>query len=272
LDFRFYHLRFEFLARGELRFPRSGAANVLRGAFGLALRRTAPPEVYERIFDPRPAGPSGFRHPPRPFVLRARACSQGAVSGEPWHFGINVFETNQAIVDSIVFAVYRMAGEGFGPGRTRSDLTAVVSASGSVDLAAPEPASQIRIRFLSNTELKAGGELSPVPTFAQLFARIRDRISNLSALYGPGPLDIDFGAFGRRAAEIRLIASRLDHVTQTRRSSRTGEVHPLGGFTGEATYAGDLAGFLPFLRAAQYAGVGRQAVWGKGEIEVERNR
>ena len=202
-------------------------------------------------------------------MLRARASAQEVVSGERWHFGMNVFETNQTIVDSIVFAVYRMAAEGLGPGRTRSDLVAVVSSLYAVDLSAPEPASQVRIRFVSNTEFKAGGQLSPEPAFAQLFARIRDRISNLSALYGPGPLNIDFRALGRRAADIRLIASRLEHVTQTRRSSRTGESHPLGGFTGEAVYAGDLAEFLPYLRAAEHAGVGRQAVWGKGEIKVE---
>jgi CRISPR/Cas system endoribonuclease Cas6 (RAMP superfamily) len=269
LDFRFYRLRFEFLARGELRFPASGAANVIRGAFGLALRRTALPDVYERIFEPRPAGPSGLHRPPRPFVIRAHASAQEAVSSKSWRFGLNVFETNQNIVDAIVFAVHRMAAEGLGPSRIRSDLVAVVSSLCSVDLSTPEPASQVRVRFVTNTELKAGGQLSLDPAFAHLFARIRDRISNLSALYGPGPLDIDFRALGRRAADIRLIASRLKHVTQTRRSSRTGEIHPLGGFTGEAIYAGDLSEFLPYLRAAQYTGVGRQAVWGKGEIEVE---
>ncbi len=269
MDFRFYRLCFELRARGELRFPPSGAANVLRGALGLALRRTAPPEVYERIFEPRPAGPSGLRHPPRPFVLRARACPHGAVPGELWRFGMNVFETNQTIVDSIVFAVYRMAGEGLGPVRAPSDLVAVVSSACSVDLSTPEPVSQIRVRFVSNTELKAAGQLPAVPTFAQLFSRVRDRISNLSTLYGSGPLEIDFRGLGHRAAAVRLVSSRLEHVSQTRRSSRTGEVHPLGGFTGEVTYSGDLAEFLPFLRAAQYTGVGRQAVWGKGEIEVE---
>ena len=33
-------------------------------------------------------------------------------------------------------------------------------------------------------------------------------------------------------------------------------------------YRGDLAAFLPYLRAARWTGVGRQTVWGKGEIEV----
>ena len=49
----------------------------------------------------------------------------------------------------------------------------------------------------------------------------------------------------------------------------TGQHHPLEGFTGEAEYSGSLDDFLPYLRAAQWTGVGRQTVWGKGELSVE---
>jgi CRISPR/Cas system endoribonuclease Cas6 (RAMP superfamily) len=53
-----------------------------------------------------------------------------------------------------------------------------------------------------------------------------------------------------------------------RRSSRTGQTHSIGGFVGEAEYEGDLAEFVPYLKAAKWVGVGRQTVWGKGEIDV----
>jgi CRISPR/Cas system endoribonuclease Cas6 (RAMP superfamily) len=53
-----------------------------------------------------------------------------------------------------------------------------------------------------------------------------------------------------------------------RKSGRTGQVHSLGGFTGEAEYEGALAEFVPWLRAARWVGVGRQTVWGKGEMRV----
>ena len=33
-------------------------------------------------------------------------------------------------------------------------------------------------------------------------------------------------------------------------------------------YAGDLGEFVPWLKAAEIAGVGRQAAWGKGEIRI----
>ena len=37
---------------------------------------------------------------------------------------------------------------------------------------------------------------------------------------------------------------------------------------GGAAYEGELDEFMPFLRAAKWTGVGRQTVWGKGEIEI----
>ena len=57
------------------------------------------------------------------------------------------------------------------------------------------------------------------------------------------------------------------HETE-RRSTRTGQSHSIGGFIGTVEYEGDLAEFLPILKAAKWIGVGRQSVWGKGEIQV----
>ena len=38
--------------------------------------------------------------------------------------------------------------------------------------------------------------------------------------------------------------------------------------TGEVEYGGELGEFLPYLEAGQWIGVGRQTVWGKGEIRL----
>ena len=84
-----------------------------------------------------------------------------------------------------------------------------------------------------------------------------------------GALTIDFRAFGERAALVRMTRCEIEQVEVVRRSSRTGQVHPIGGFIGEAEYEGDLTEFVPFLRAAKWTGVGRQTVWGKGEICCE---
>jgi CRISPR/Cas system endoribonuclease Cas6 (RAMP superfamily) len=61
---------------------------------------------------------------------------------------------------------------------------------------------------------------------------------------------------------------RYEH--RQRRSSRTGQTHSLSGFVGTATYEGPFGIFLPLLEIGRWTGVGRQTVWGKGEIQVAR--
>lgn len=92
----------------------------------------------------------------------------------------------------------------------------------------------MRVRFLTPTELKSGQQLARPPEFSILAARIRDRVSTLRELYCDGPLEIDFRAFGERAALVRMTRCHIGQVEIVRRSSRTGQVHTIGGFTGEA--------------------------------------
>jgi hypothetical protein len=127
----------------------------------------------------------------------------------------------------------------------------------------------VKVRFTTPTELKHGQLLATRPEFAVLFGRIRDRLSTLRALYGAGALEIDFKTLGERAALVKLTSLRLEFSEAERRSAKTGERHPLGGFVGEAEYEGDLGEFVPYLRAARWVGVGRQTVWGKGVLEFK---
>ena len=80
--------------------------------------------------------------------------------------------------------------------------------------AAHESAARVRVQFLTPTELKSGQQLVTRPEFPILFARLRDRISTLRALYGPGPLDIDFRAMGERAAARAPLPLRTRPGTQ----------------------------------------------------------
>ena len=70
------------------------------------------------------------------------------------------------------------------------------------------------------------------------------------------------------ADSLAFTIEQMARIDVARRSSRTGQVHPIGGFVGEADYEGELSEFVPFLRAAKWVGVGRQTVWGKGMIEL----
>ncbi len=264
-------LRLEFTAHDPIHFAPGKPANILRGAFGLALQRVAAPADYVRIFEPRAAGgPSGLADPPRPFVFRARHLDGMMVrAGDRFHFHLNLFTLDPATRGLVTQAFAEAAREGLGPGRGKAELRTAAGDPVSLDLSPHgQGHSRIRIDFLSPTELKHEQHIVARPEFPVLFARARDRVGALRTLYGAGPLGIDFAAIGARAAAVEMPRCDLRPVDVERRSSRTGQSHSIGGFLGQAEYAGPLDEFLPYLEAAQWTGVGRQAVWGKGEIAV----
>jgi CRISPR-associated endoribonuclease Cas6 len=271
-DFSFRRVRFHFTALGLLPFRSGTAANTIRGAFGRALHDTASPDDYARLFKPRSAeGPSGLADLPRPFVLRCSHLEGLAFRpGSPFHLDVHFFDLTDSSVSCFESAFAAWQKLGIGPSRATVRLDRV-EASAPCNLSLEpdmESVERIAIRFVTPTEVKSDGAVASRPEFPILFARIRDRIATLRAIYGGGPLEVDFVAIGERASGVRLTRCEIQWEWRERRSGSSGQVHPLGGFTGEVEYAGPLTEFLPWLRAAQFTGVGRQTVWGKGELQV----
>jgi hypothetical protein len=254
--FELFALRFHCAARAPVHFAPGETANLLRGQLGKILyRRDA--AAYARFFAPvAEAGPSGLHDPPRPFVLRVRHLEGATLRN--FHIGLNLFETSNPEIGTVRKVMAELALENLG-----AELIGVEGEEMlRLPLGATGSAQRVRVRFLSPTELKNAGS----PDFGPLFARIRDRVGTLRALYGAGALEIDYKAMGERAAAIRMTRCEMEQVERVR---STGQRHSLGGFTGVAEYEGELAEFIPYLEIAGYTGVGRQTVWGKGEIAVE---
>lgn len=251
---------------------------------------------YARIFEPgaaRGEGPSGLADWPRPFVFRAsRLDGRTLRPGERFCFDVHIFDVGDPALAYFVLTFAQLAREGIGPQRGRALLVSVEQLNADESTAgqvfdgatflvkqtpapiileldsAAERVNRVSVRFVTATELKTGHQVTGRPEFGVLFARVRDRLSTLRGLYGEGPLAIDFRGMGERAAGIKMTRCEMRRSEAERRSGRTGQVHSLGGFVGEAEYEGELGEFLPYLRAAKFTGVGRQTVWGKGEIEV----
>ncbi len=265
-----------------------------RSATECEQRNTCP---YARIFEPvaQPAseGPSGLHDWPRPFVFRAAHLDGATIEpGKPFYFDVHIFDLKEPAIVYFVLAFAQVAKEGIGPRRGRARLVRAAQLDESGNPAAQvyngetfvpnellppirldltpndERASIVQVRFVTPTELKHGQLLATRPEFPVLLGRIRDRLSTLRALYGAGALEIDFKGMGERAAAVKMTRCGLRFSEAERRSARTGERHPLGGFVGEAEYQGELGEFMPYLRSAKWIGIGRQTVWGKGVIEV----
>jgi hypothetical protein len=298
LIFETHSLRFSFQAIDSIGFPPGKAANVFRGAFGGIFRRIAcvpacpgfagapardceyaPQCAYAHLFEPGSLGhgPSGLADWPRPFVFRAAHLDgRSILFGEHFEVELRLFQTGppaQASIAAFTEAFAQLSSEGLGRPRGRARLIDVKGGAPDAVVVLnlqPDPSAPPRIvvEFLTPTELKSEGRIIAVPEFGTLFARVRDRIATLRALYSGGPPEVDFRGLIERAAANRIERCSLRHVEAARRSSRTHQSHPLGGFVGEVEYSGDFAESLPWLKAAEWTGVGRQTVWGKGEIRV----
>lgn len=211
------------------------SANGRRGQLGKLLYQHDK-ALYEEFFSPSAdAGPSGLHDRPRPFVLRPRA--------------LHIFSAP---------LVPRLA-----------DLLGTQPQSIIWPLD-PLPTRRLRIEFLTPTELKHAGGTLRTPHFPALAARARDRVLSLLAFYQNEPANhIDFAALAAQADTVIEAAREIEDAPgETRRSARNQNSHSLGGFTGWAEYSGPLDAIAPYLIAAQWTGVGRQTVWGKGEIKV----
>ena len=215
------------------------------------------------IFSPRAAnGPSGFGDRPRPFVLRAAALEgQRFDRGERFTLGVNAFLP--------AFQKFRQTFERVKWPLVEARELAPVSLALAAEKAASRGVSGIKVRFLTPTELKDGGEVLREPRFDVLLKRARDRISALCALYQGGAPEADYQALGDSARAVTLTSSHIEDIAVERLSSRTGQTHSIGGFIGEADYEGDLTPFIPWLEAAGWTGVGRLTVWGNGWISTE---
>jgi CRISPR-associated endoribonuclease Cas6 len=250
--------------------------------------------AYARVFEPsvRGSGPSGLADPPRPFVFRPGHIDGRTIrAGESFYFDLHLFDAADSSLGYFIQTFSKLVHEGLGSRRGRAELGSIFYLDEArapqravtydpdtfrLDGDPPQisiplrPCSEIvkrmRVQFLTPTELKGEGRGAVDVDFGLLFARSRDRLSTLRALYGAAPLPVDFVRMGELARQVRLIRSALTRVNVDRRSSRTGQIHSIGGFVGEAEYSGELSAFIPFLRAAEWTGVGRQTVWGKGEI------
>lgn len=271
-SFDFYSVTFQFQAQDHFAFPPFLTGNILRGALGSFLL-SANPVAYGALFGSAGSDASLRTALPRPFVLRCRNLDGRSYSpGEVFSLHLNLFLSDLQLLEPLTAAVTAMGHKGFGPTRSRA---ALLSPPQEQHYSLPmddavEPARMVRIHFHTPTELKTDGEVTEPCHFPVLMEHILRRLERLSVLYGSGTLMLDPKTLRKHADAITLTSANLRRIEVSRRGSRLGQTHPIGGFVGSAEYSGDLTSFIRLLEAASFTGIGRHTVWGNGQISTER--
>jgi len=220
--------------------------------------------------------------PPRAYVLRCfHLHNRRMERGETFFVDLHMFDLGATLEhrEVLVRALERM-GSGLDNRATLESVRTLDSAGRehgawkpiSFDLPNPNSdldlKSSIVLEYLSPTELIEQGRIASGLPFETLVRRLRDRLSALSTFYGDGPLEIDFRIFPEAAKRVRPVQQRLTWIAGERTSSRANLRHAISGWVGRVSYEGPVEGYLAWLEAGQWAGVGEQVVFGKGAYRV----
>lgn len=90
----------------------------------------------------------------------------------------------------------------------------------------------------------------------------------MSLFFHDTPLALDIREWKRASEAIRLVESHIAPYDWERYSNRQRTRMKLGGVVGTATYAGDLAPFLPLLSLGEWLHVGKGATFGLGKYQI----
>lgn len=240
---------------------------------------------------------------PRPYAIHAPRETRGAYGpGDDFSFGLTLFGRQLNLFPYVALAIHEMAATGLGQrsgdngwqrGRFAVEQIAavhplthaaqVLHTAGGRQVAVPDlpvtaadveraadalPADRLRLRFHTPTRLTDAGRLVHGPDPRVLVQRLLERLSALMREFGTGAPAWDYQALIAHAATIRVVDDRTRWIELGSFSGRQGRVTPIGGFTGEVVYTGDLGPLLPLLVWGSVVQAGKDTVKGNGMYEV----
>lgn len=255
--------------------------------------------LYGKIFEPRYEGegiPSGLKDIPRAFILTHTRDEREIINpGESFNIGFNLFGWSCDYYAHFIRTVEAIGEEGIGPLRGKFIVRSVWSEDGygnrtlikdeggalkevrsfSVGNNFQIESRFIKIEFLTPVNLIYEGERVNQPEFYHIFLRLRDRISAIAYFHHGFDLEYDYKYLELESREVTTVKSRWELIDVKRRSSRNHLLHDLGGVIGYAVYdfksAERVELFAPWLKIGEIVNVGKNSVWGMGEMKTILN-
>ncbi|MBI2685672.1 MAG: CRISPR system precrRNA processing endoribonuclease RAMP protein Cas6 [Acidobacteria bacterium] len=229
-------------------YNRANPGTALRGALGHALKGT---DFGRTFFDAQfdhPHRTSGYKTPPKPFVLRPQ------IDGtENWSLTIHCFDEPRLDLPSLSQALERLQS-----GCKLIDLD--VQPGIVLPLPKPQPSEPepLIIDFLTPTHI--GGT-----TFRDIVHALRQRLQPLVLFYGQNVwAPCGLSGFLAHTEPAAIIRSAVAQSATNRTSARTGQSHPITGITGRMDYHAPWRGYEAWLEAGKYTGIGKHTQFGSG--------
>jgi hypothetical protein len=241
--------------------------------------------------------------PPRPFALRPPMAvraeeDQVFLAGERFEIQMSLMGKATSLFPYLVQGLREAGQAGVGYGRGRFRIVGIqayhpynhetdnllISArvkmpslclerDSILDAAQKLPETHIRLRFLTATTLKHGGEILRRPQFPALIQRLLERAQALDFHYGencaePGFWKTLYENLSQAAENIRVTQDNTRWIQVMSGSRRSNYYQDIGGFVGEVRFEGDLEPFQEWLLWGQSLQVGKNVVKGSGAYEI----
>jgi len=257
--------------------------------------------IYSYIFEtpppPNSSHLSKYKSIPHPFVLEPPLEKKREYEkGETFFFNLILIGKAIDYLPYFIFTFSQLGEVGLGKKRSQYELIQVDSLGNhtktktiydsqtqtlrNIDtkisiprvFSSPRPSiNSLTLKFITPTRIKYQGTYTSHPQFHIVLRSLLRRLSSLVYFHCGKELNVDYKGMIKEAKNIKTIEAKVNWIDWERYSTRQKERMKLGGFIGKVIYQGNMAKFLPFLKAGEYIHLGKAAVFGLGKYEIEEN-
>ena len=252
--------------------------------------------VYAQIFEvkPNPDKNSGQVNLPHPYVLDATEMNLlNYKSGESFRFSLILFGKMIELLPYFIYTFESMGEKGLGPrreeGRSLFELQAVhfedqkiydpenpllpktlpYQSLGLTPLSGDEAVKKLRIHLLTPLRMKNQGRLVSELDLLLLLRAVLRRLKALFSEFSSNSWNLDERELFKKIDQVQITSSQLHWEDQIRYSNRQKSKQRLGGMLGFIDLEGELAPYMPLLRAAEKVHIGKETSFGLGKISLE---
>lgn len=286
-------LNFTLIAETEIKLP-DFKGSALRGGFGNILRKITCVLkrldctecalklkcIYAYIFETPPDAQAEilnmnkYEKVPHPFVFEPPVTRKRIFSpDEEIQLKLILIGKATEYAPHFVFSISELGKAGIGKGRGNFRIKEVFSTNlreiSLNDKSIYETTEHITIKAITPVRIKYNRDLVRKLEFHILIRSLLRRLSLLYYFHVKRQLPIlDIKALIEKAEKIKIIKDGTYWYDWERYSSRQNSRMKLGGVVGEITYEGNIAPFMPYLRAGEILHVGKGTSFGLGKYEI----